>query len=141
MNMEVGRLVGQGLIRHEDVDERVREYLAAQPTWLIKRSLSEFGNKDMSRINNKGNFLKGMVRKILEVEGSGGKGGGKGSGGGGRGYPQGIHQYSSPRNSQHSDYFPPHQHAPPHQSYHDQYYQGGGGKGGGRGSGHMGGRY
>jgi hypothetical protein len=45
-----------------DLDDRVREYLAAQDA---SKAISDFCAKDMSRIN-KANFLKGIVRKIIE---------------------------------------------------------------------------
>lgn len=81
--MEISRNVAAGLIREEvqltscspshppfpqDIDERVRDYLAAQPPWISTKAIHEFCAKDMSRINNKSNFLKGIVRKILEKE-------------------------------------------------------------------------
>jgi hypothetical protein len=91
--MEISRHVATGVIRDEvqlpssfvspcppphpdpltslftqDVDERVRDYLAAQPPRISSKAINEFCAKDMTRINNKSSFLKGIVRKILESE-------------------------------------------------------------------------
>ena len=131
---EVSRLVGQGLLRHDDVDERAREHLCAQPAWLSRQALRDFSSKDMGRIKNKGNFLKGIVRKLHEGEGGAGpptggqlhQAGGYAAGGG----------YYPPRGGQH--HHPAHGRGPGPghggQGYSDQYYSGGSrGGGGGKG--------
>ena len=80
----------------QDIDDRVRDYLAAQSPWISSKAIADFCAKDMNRINNKSNFLKGIVRKLVEKEaelagggGSGGPGMGGISGSGGGGAPLG----------------------------------------------------
>lgn len=78
----------------QDIDDRVRHYLAAQSPWIASKAIADFCAKDMSRINNKSNFLKGIVRKLVEKEAEMAAGMGGGTrypphmghmGGGGRG--------------------------------------------------------
>jgi hypothetical protein len=132
VEMEMGRLVSQGLLRQDDVDDRVREYLAAQQGWIVTQALTDFSAKDMSRINNKSNFLKGIVRKLLEGDGPRGAGGKGGTG-----------QFQPPGQG----HPPPHGYYPPQQEHYshghtEQYphYGGKGGGGGGRGGGGLGGK-
>jgi hypothetical protein len=116
--MEISRFVSQGLLRQDDVDDRVREFLAAQEPWVITQALSDFSSKDMSRIMNKSNFLKGIVRKLLEGEDRGGGGV--------------VNAYQAQLQQQ-----PPSNYVqPPSQIRHFEPYQSrGGGKGGGKGRG------
>lgn len=131
---EMRRLVSQGLLRHEDVDERVREFLAVQDAWIVSKALTDFAAKDMSRINNKSNFLKGIVRKLRENAGDPQRGG-----------PPSQHHSSGDRGGS----MFPHSHSPPTSHYTqqqhyvssergpgpDSMYHSGRGKGGGRGGG------
>ncbi|CAE7571758.1 unnamed protein product, partial [Symbiodinium microadriaticum] len=68
VDIEIDRNVRAGVIRHEDIDDRVRDYLAAQTPWIASKAIADFCAKDMNRINNKSNFLKGIVRKLVEKE-------------------------------------------------------------------------
>jgi hypothetical protein len=98
--MEISRAVAAGILRDEvdlcfhrsklsssfdpssstsggsqDIDDRLRGYLAAQDPWVSAKAISDFCSKDMSRIQNKSNFLRGIVRKIIEgdIVGAGGR--------------------------------------------------------------------
>mmetsp|Transcript_9591 Transcript_9591/g.14439 ORF Transcript_9591/g.14439 Transcript_9591/m.14439 type:complete len:438 (+) Transcript_9591:28-1341(+) len=80
IDMEISRNVAAGVIRDCDIDDRVRDYLAAQNPWIASKAICDFCAKDMNRINNKSNFLKGIVRKLVEKEAQFASQGGSGAG-------------------------------------------------------------
>eukprot|EP01041_Mallomonas_annulata_P006329 gene6329-12807_t len=94
VDMEITKHVRAGLIEDSDIEDNIREFLAAQPPRIALKSIVDFCAKDMNRLNNKGAYLKGIIRKVVEKEGNlmGGGGGGGGNdgrssgGGGGGGY-------------------------------------------------------
>ena len=52
----------------QDIEDHVRDFLAAQPVRVAVRSIVDFCAKDMSKLNNKAAYLKGIVKKVIEKE-------------------------------------------------------------------------
>lgn len=73
--MAIFQKVRMGLFHDSDIDIYTRDYLATVPEPIALRSIEEFCRKDIKTLKNPSAFLKGIVRKILEVENTiGGRG-------------------------------------------------------------------
>ena len=66
IQMEVGRHVDMGVIDHDAIDGRTIDFLATFPPSVAMKAVTEFFSKDLSRINNKSQYIKGIARKVAE---------------------------------------------------------------------------
>ena len=65
---ELGRLCSMGMIGPDDIDPRTIDFMCHYPMQTVTEALHEFSSKDMSRVNNLPNYLKGIIKKIQEKE-------------------------------------------------------------------------
>ena len=65
---ELGRCCSMGMIGPDDIDARTIDFMAQYPMHIAMRALHEFFTKDLSKVNNVPNYLKGIIKKVQERE-------------------------------------------------------------------------
>ena len=65
---ELGRCCSMGMIGPDDIDARTIDFMAQYSIPIAMRALREFFTKDLSKVNNVPNYLKGIIKKVQERE-------------------------------------------------------------------------
>lgn len=66
---ELGRCCSMGMIGPDDIDARTIDFIASYPMPVAMRALQDFFSKDLAKVNNIPNYLKGIVKKCQERAG------------------------------------------------------------------------